>query len=233
MSDRVAFETAVEVLSAAPERGTSFCEPFLMALPIDRAAISTLGSPFARESLFATDATAARFAEIQLDLGEGPCWLAASTRGPVLVGDIRALGTAVGAERWPTLSHAIRSLDVAGVYAFPLMVGTLTVGAVDLHTRVPGELNDDQIVDAQNLANIAARRALGAHTHGSDIDDDPGFSRRGAHQATGMVLAQLNSSAADASLMIQGHAFSSGRSVRDVPADIVARRLDFFTLDES
>ncbi|RJT87721.1 ANTAR domain-containing protein [Cryobacterium melibiosiphilum] len=244
-------------MSLAPERGTSLCEPFLSALPIDRAAISTLGPPFARETLFATDATAARFDEIQLDLGEGPCWCAVRTRRPVLVWDIlggdgqggdgQGGGIHAGPVRsepspgrelqWPTLREAVTTLDVAAVYAFPLMVGALTVGAVDLHTRVPGRLDDVQIVDAQILAGLAARhvlrRALDARKLDVAADDASGFSRRAVHQATGMVLAQMNSSAADALLMIHGHAFSSGRSVREIAADVVARRLDFSTLDES
>lgn len=236
MSDRVAFETAVELLRLAPEQGTNLCEPFLTVLPIDGAAISTLGAPFARETLFATDATSARFDEIQLDLGEGPCWFAAESRGPVLLSNIRGV---VGARepRWPALRPAIAPLNIAAVYAFPLMVGSITVGAVDLHSRLPGELTDDQVIDAQMLAGIAARhvlrQALNGQPRQGESDGDAGFSRRAVHQATGMVLAQLDSSAADALLIIHGHAFSSGRTVREVAADIVARRLDFSTLDEA
>ena len=252
MADRVAFELAVDELRRAPERGISLCEPFLAVLPVDGAAISTLGAPFAAETLFATDATAARFDEIQLDLGEGPCWFAVTTRSPVLLTNIRepwasgeepplagpALEEQIAAEeRWPTLREAITPLDIGAVYAFPLMVGSLTVGAVDLHSRTPGELNDDQVVDAQVLAGIAARhvlrQALNAHQRDNSSDEDPGFSRRAVHQATGMVLAQLNSSASDALLIIHGHAFSSGRTVREVASDVVARRLDFSTLSES
>lgn len=237
MSDRVAFETAVAALSVAPARATSLCAVFLTVLPIDGAAISTLGSPFARETLCATDASAARFDELQLDLGEGPGWVAAATHRPVQVANIRESDGVVGDQQWPTLHQAVNTLDVAAVYAFPLMVGSISVGAVDLHSRAPGRLDDNQVVDAQVLANIAARhvlrRALSTRTRHEDGDDDSGFSRRAVHQATGMVLAQLNSTAADALLMIHGHAFSSGRSVREVAADIVGRRLDFSTLDES
>ncbi|MCU1414843.1 MAG: transcriptional regulator, partial [Microbacteriaceae bacterium] len=45
--------------------------------------------------------------------------------------------------------------------------------------------------------------------------------------ATGMVIAQLDISADDALLLLRAHAFSSGRSVREVSADVVSRRLVF------
>ncbi|TFD49658.1 GAF domain-containing protein [Cryobacterium frigoriphilum] len=237
MSDRFAFETAVNVLLRSSASGTSLCQPFLTTLPVDGAAISTLGPPFARETLCATDATAARFDEIQLDLGEGPLWSAAETRRPMLVGDIRGPADAATESRWPTLREHSASLEIAAVYAFPLMVGSLTVGAVDLHSRVAGLLDPGQVVDAQVLAGIAARhvlrRALSGSAHEAQPDEDGELSRRAVHQATGMVLAQLNSTAGDALLIIHGHAFASGRSVRAVAADVVARRLDFSALDES
>jgi hypothetical protein len=59
-----------------------------------------------------------------------------------------------------------------------------------------------------------------------DADAAGGYSRREVHQATGMVLAQLGVAAADALLIIRGHAFARGRTVREVSADIVARRID-------
>ena len=56
------------------------------------------------------------------------------------------------------------------------------------------------------------------------------FSRREIHQATGMILAQLELSATDALLLLRGYAFSNGRSVRSVAHDVVARKIDFSTV---
>jgi hypothetical protein len=42
-----------------------------------------------------------------------------------------------------------------------------------------------------------------------------------------MVLAQLGLTAADGLLVIRAHAYASARSVREVAADIVARRIGF------
>jgi hypothetical protein len=42
-----------------------------------------------------------------------------------------------------------------------------------------------------------------------------------------MALVQLNVSAADALLIIRGHAYANNRSVLDIARDIVDRQLDF------
>jgi hypothetical protein len=60
-------------------------------------------------------------------------------------------------------------------------------------------------------------------------DGGPSRSRREVHQATGMILVQLGISADEASLLLRAHAFSSGRSVKEVANDVVERRLDFST----
>jgi len=236
MSDRMRFEAAVERLTLVRGRHTDLCEPFLDVLPVSGAAIATLVAPFVRETVCATNATAARLDEIQLDLGEGPIWDAAATRNPVLVTDIHRTDTATGRGTWPALGTALSSLDVGAVYAFPLLVGSLTIGAVTLYAPEPGELDSDEIVDALLLSNIVARQVLRdvlSEQNPEADPDDEGFSRRIVHQATGMVLAQMNSSASDALLLIHGHAFSNGRTVRQVAADVVARDLDFARLNEA
>lgn len=227
MSDRRAFGAAIEDLSSAHENGTSLCEPFLRVLPITGVSISTLGAPFGSETVCASDDHAARLDELQFDLGEGPCWDAMSTRLPVLTPDLH--GAVPSA--WPIFLQSIGDAPVGALYAFPLALGSLDIGAVDLYSRHPGALSEAQIVDTLALASIVAlqvlRRTLSAQTLKPDAEADDGYSRRVVHQATGMVLAQLGLSAADALLVIHGYAFSHGRSVREVAVDVVGRRLDF------
>ena len=228
MSERLAFGAAVEELSLAFERRTSLCRPFLAVLPLTGAAISTLGPPFGSETVSASDATAARLDELQFDLGEGPCWDALTSRQPVLAADLRG-----ERPRWPLFTEALGDTDVGSLFAFPLALGSLNIGAVDLYSREAGALTAAQVGDATTLSSICARqvlrRTLADQPPPVDSDDanNDGFSRREVHQATGMVLAQLGVSAADALLVINGYAFARGRSVREVAADIVARRIDF------
>ena len=226
MSDNPALGAAIEELANAVDGRTSLCLPFLRVLPVTGAAVSTLGAPFGSETVCASDAKAARLDELQFDLGEGPCWDALASRRPVLHEDLRAESS-----RWPLFAQAVSGSGVGAMYAFPLALGSLSIGAVDLYAHHPGSLSSAQVEDAATLAAICSRqvlrRALAGDSLSSAAPDDAGFSRREVHQATGMVLAQLGVNAADALLIINGYAFARGRTVRDVAADIVARRIDF------
>ncbi|TFC07258.1 ANTAR domain-containing protein [Cryobacterium mannosilyticum] len=225
-SDRRAFAAAALELSEAAEGNPDLCRPFLRALPITGAAISTLGAPFGTETVCASDDRAAQIDEFQFDLGEGPCWEALTTRRPVLSADIRHTSGS-----WPIFARAIATTDVGGLFAFPMFIGSLNIGAVDLYSTRPGSLSTSQIDDATVLVDLVARqvlrRALPARPEVPDVIEEEGYSRRVVHQATGMLLAQLDLPAADALLVLRGYAFSHGRTVRDVATDVVARKITF------
>jgi hypothetical protein len=210
------------------QAGTNLCRPFLAALPITGASVSTLAAPFGTETVCASDAQAARLDELQIDLGEGPCWDALSTRRPVLASDMQSPSH----QEWPLFSKSLVGEGVGALFAFPLMVGTLGIGAVDLYSRVPGDLTASQVTGAMSLAGVAARQVLrmalstlAEETAGAEAEEGR-YSRRIVHQATGIVLAQLDVSAEDAMLIIRAHAYASGRTVREISRDITERRLD-------
>lgn len=230
MSAGERFASAAADLSSAWERNKSLCAPFLDVLPIDGAGISMLGAPFGSQTVCASDSVVAHLDEFQIDLGEGPCWKAQTTRRPVLTSNIRDASS----DDWPVFAEAIRDCKVGALYAFPLLIGPLSIGAIDLYSGRTGELNEEQVADAADLAAIAARqvlrRALSAREpHARDVPPgtDTEYSRRVVDQATGMVLAQLDVTATDALLILRGHAFAHGRSVREIAAEIVDRKFDF------
>jgi Response regulator with putative antiterminator output domain len=227
--DQSAFDDAVASMSAAFDTHGSLCQPFVTALPVAGAAISVLDRAFGFETVCASDSQAARLDELQLDLGEGPCWDALCSRKPVLNPDIQ--GDTRGL--WPILAEAIRSDPVGSLHSFPLVIGSLDIGAVDLYSPRRCTLTADEIIDAEALATIAARQVLrrALASRDSQSDADRPFSRRVVHQATGMVLVQLGVSASDALLIIRGHAYANNRPVIDVARDIVERRLDLSTED--
>lgn len=222
---------ATRELNDAFEAKTSLCRPFLSVLPIDGAAISMLGAPFGVETVCASNVRAARIDELQIDLGEGPSWDAYATKAPVFARNLRVQST----PEWPMLLAALGDDAIGALYAFPLKVGSLRIGAIGLYAEDAVELTTLQVSDATVLADLAAlqvlRRALASYESGAQsIPGEPEYSRRVVHQATGMVLAQMNVSAEQAHLMIRAHAFSSGRSVRETANEIVERRLDLSSL---
>jgi len=194
--------------------------------PVTGAAIATLGSFLGSETISASDALAARLDEVQFDLGEGPCWDAMSFARPVLEPDIRSEPR----RAWPAFSPAIADMEVASLFAFPLTVGTLRIGAIDLYCSKPVVLDEQQTHEASAMAHAVSRQVLrrALDDLGGDYDAvGNAFSRRLIHQATGMVLAQLRITADDARLVIQGHAFVTGRPMMEVAQDILDRELTF------
>lgn len=224
--DRHGFIDALARLTAVGVGG-DLCGPFIGATGVTGASISTLGRPLGSQTVCASSAVAARIDEIQIDTGEGPCWDALRTRRPVLTSNLKQ----DDGGSWPGARQALRVLDVGALYAFPLFVGELSIGAVDLYTEDPGRLSGQAVADVSVLAEIASRhllrRALDEIDNAEDGVADGPHSRREVHQATGMVAAQLSISVDDALLVIRGRAFSSGRTVNEVATDVVARRLIF------
>lgn len=224
--DRDDFASALTQLTIAGP-ADDLCGPFVRAVGVSGAVISTLGPPLGTQTICASSPVGARIDEIQIDLGEGPCWEALRTRRPVLESDMRG----GGGDGWPAAREAFRVLDIGALYAFPLFVGALGVGVVDLYSQRARELSARDVEDVTVLAAIASRHLLRRALDDIDSADegmvDAPHSRREVHQASGMVAAQLRISVDDAMLVLRSRAFSSGATVAAIAADVVARRITF------
>lgn len=227
---RGSFETMLRQLQRAGREPIGFSTPFVDALPVTGASVSTLGGVLGSETLSATDARAALLDELQLDLGEGPCWDALRTARPVSEPALQENGRL----RWPALVGAVQSEAIRSLFAFPLAIGSVRLGAVDLYSEHPIVLDADDERKAAVLADVVSRHILRAALEESTLglEDQQPLSRRVIHQATGVVLAQLELSPDDARLMIQGHAFATGRPMTEISEDIVDGRLRFQRRDE-
>lgn len=226
-ADERGFDRAIALLTTATGPDDDLWSPFLGPTAATGVVISTLGDPLGTQTVGATDAMAARIDEIQIDLGEGPGWEALRSRKPVLTPNLRV----DGASSWPTARSALRELDFAALYAFPLHVGRVAIGSVELYSTLPGYLPRTVVRSVAVLASIAARqvlrRALDKLDDVSNGLPDGRYSRREMHQASGMIAAQMSIGVDDALVVLRGHSFAAGRSVLEVAADVVARRLTF------
>jgi len=116
------------------------------------------------------------------------------------------------------------------VFGFPLRVGTVRLGALNLYRDCPGPLSGDQHADALVIADVAARWVLEAQA-GAPFDTVAGVLEAGAdfhfavHNAAGMVSVQEGISVTEALIRLRAYAFSSDRLLADVAEDVVARRL--------
>lgn len=208
------------------------CAECLSALPVSGAgvALMTADGP-SGVVLAATDERARHLEELQFALGEGPCVEASGSGRPVLRPDLAAVGSA-GSGRWPRFGAAVLDAGVQAIFAFPLRVGAIRVGVLDLYRDTPGPLNAPDLADALAFADAATVMVL----HLQDPDEHGGAnaalagpidSQAVVHQATGMITVQLRVSLADALLRLRAHAYATERTVSAVAADVVDRRLHF------
>lgn len=209
------------------ELASKMCASYLDALPVTGAALSALGGSLQETTLWATDALAGRLDELQFDLGEGPRWAAIRSRSPVLIPRVHDASH----EHWPVFGKALLETNAQALFVFPLVVGAVDVGVVELYRLHEGPLSPADLATARGLSDRAAWSLLGNMLTLDSADgsgeSDSVLSRREIHQATGMVLAQTNGSAADALLMLRAHAFANGLTLRETCDAVLARTVDF------
>ena len=204
------------------------CAAAISAARVDSAAVTVTLTATPRETIYASDQLASELEELTLTLGEGPC-VDAITGGPAFVADLTAPGCLT---RWPVFAPAAANAGVRAVFALPLQVGAIRLGVMDLYRAQPGDLDAEQLADALLLADTAcailldAAQADGSHPDGHR-PEPASPTHPEVHQATGMIIAQLGVTAAVALTRLRARAYAHDRRLRDVAADVVARRLRF------
>ena len=223
-----------EILSAIAERGEGapparLCAECLSALPVSGVgvALMTDDGP-SGVVLAATDWRARQLEELQFALGEGPCVEASGSGRPVLQPDLAVAGSA----RWPRFGATVLDAGVCAIFAFPLRVGAIRVGVLDLYRDTAGPLTALDLADALAFADAAVVVVLHLQDHGERGEvnaalSGPIDSQAVVHQATGMITIQLGISLAEALLRLRAHAYATGQTVSAVSADVVDRRLSF------
>ncbi|HSZ30583.1 MAG TPA: GAF and ANTAR domain-containing protein [Pseudonocardiaceae bacterium] len=182
------------------------------------------------EPLYVTNPVSEHIAELQVMLGEGPGTEALREDHPVLVSTV---GSDSSVLRWPAFAPAAVAAGVLAVFAFPLVMGAISVGVLEIHRGREGGLSATELAEALLFADAALPRVLD-HLSGPGIIEgadlpNSGFEYRWAevHQATGMVSVQLDSDLTAAFLRLRAHAYLTGRRLSQVASDVVDRRLRF------
>jgi hypothetical protein len=196
-------------------------------LPIARAAIAVQVDDSGLEVLCATDQIAERVEWTQITLGEGPGVDAVATGSPMIVADLSNPRS-----QWPNFTAEAVKSGVGALYAFPLVVGAITVGVLDLYRDDPEPLSAGDFADAAAVTELVTAILLTVGRTGRITEPlgpwwDQPLSTREVHQATGMIIAQLGVTAHEAFVRMQGFAYSNGRMLSDVARAVVHRELRF------
>lgn len=233
MVDLAALRAAIAVAmvpdpAAADGAGSvasAVCRVCSEALPVDGAAFTAMASDQARELLCASDAVIEQVQQSQFSLGEGPAMEAFNNGRPVCVPELTDLERA----RWPVFAPSLQGLPIGSLFAFPVTVGAITLGVVDLYRQASGRLSGEDLAAVLQVVDLAAAALLALRAShlpgGAGAWLDGAASDRQVHQATGMLIGQLGVPAEEAFARLRGYAFSQDRQIGQVAADIVARRV--------
>lgn len=195
-------------------------------LQADGVAITVEYLTDRRTTVCASDDIADALESLQEVTGEGPGYEAARSDA-IVVADLDD-----GAhQRWPMLAHALaeRGYGPMSVHAVPVRPHGHLGGVATAYTR-PGRSLAEPPERLAFLAN-AVGAALLADVEGL-TDSQPQVSegwasRTVVHQATGMVMAQVRLSAADALSLLRSHAYATDSEIGDVATRVVGREITF------
>lgn len=204
------------------------CADLARLLSVDGVAVTVTTAPWAADGsgfrvvVGASDPVAWSLEMAQLTAGVGPCTEATPTGSAVAVDDLTA-----ELDRWPGLGEQLAGIRVGAVTAVALRAGQTTIGSldayrVDSHPWTPGE-----VADITEAARVLAFGLAAAPVGTGDLDH-PGLleaTQAGVAQATGMVMAALDVSAADAVSRLRATAFAEGRPITAVAEDVLTHQL--------
>lgn len=204
------------------------CEVCAEVTGMTGAGIMLMSGDVPRGSVCTTDNVSTLVEQLQYELGEGPCVDAYQLDRAVLEPDLAEPAN----PRWLAFSGPAVAAGVRAVFGFPLQVGTVRLGALNLYRDRPGALDDEQQADARVMADIAAQAVLLLQADAppgsvaAELEAGANFQYV-VHQAAGMVSAQLEVSVGQAIIRLRAYAFGNERPLADAARDVVARTLRF------
>jgi len=226
--------TTAQILAAIKADGDSgrslpvlLCVDCATVLDLRGTGMSLMNESGHQGVVGASGPIAAQLEELQFELGEGPSLDASRGNSPVVHPDL----TASAVMPWLGFGPAALAVGVRAVFALPLQVGAIPLGALCLYRSTPGRWDHDGTATAFAYADAAVEvlLLLQAQTQpGSALHpelDAPLTYRAEVHQATGFLSVQASVGLAEALLLLRARAFASDRPLLQIARDVLAGRL--------
>ena len=193
---------------------------------VSGAGIMLMSGDVPRGSVGTSDEVSGLIEELQYTLGEGPCVDAYQQDRVVAELDLADPVT----RRWVAFTPPVLRAGVRALFGFPLRIGTVRLGALNLYRDRPGPLSGQQHADALALASMAARWVLEAQagappdTVAQELEIGADF-HFAVHNAAGMISVQQGISVAEALIRLRAYAFSHDRLLDEVAQNVIDRKL--------
>jgi hypothetical protein len=170
----------------------------------------------------ATDGASRQLEELQFTLGQGPCVDAFRTGRPVLAPDLSRTAPRL----WPAFADEAERAGLRAAFAFPLRMGGIRLGVLDLYRDTPGLLLPKELTDALAFADAATALLLRLQSGnaGAELPLDLAHAvddRAEVHQATGVVSVHAGVSLAAALVMLRARAYAEQRPIRELALDVL------------
>jgi hypothetical protein len=194
----------LEARRALQPSSAAFCEVAAEVVGITGAGVMLMSNDIPAGAGCSSCALSLQVEELQYMLGEGPCVDAYRTDEPVLVPDLAIQAV----PRWVAFTPPAIAAGARAIFGFPLRIGLVRLGALNLCRDEPGSLSDEQHADALVMADVVARALLALQaeappgTLAAGLEAGADF-RFVVHAAAGMVSAQLGVSIAEALIRLR------------------------------
>lgn len=208
----------LEGVARALER---LCRALALRLGLLGVVVRLSASDTGTGVVVASPGVANALADLEVTAGEGPARTANAVRRPVLVTDLQGPAAA----DWPGFRHVASDAGLAAVFAFPLGVGAVGLGTLELFSSSARALPINHLALVRAFAELATEALVDGDLTAADGDLSASLARAFDYraeiaQAQGMVMVDLGVTLAEAMARLRAHAFASGE-----PLLTLARRV--------
>lgn len=164
--------------------------------------------------------------EAEVELAEGPCSESAETGAQVFVADLEQ-----ARDRYPAFADRVLPAGVRAVHALPMFHRSGWVGALDLVSRTPGELDPSDLNTAQLLVEVAVAylansRAFEEQSRTAQQLQHALDSRVVIEQAKGRIAERHGIGIDEAFERLRDHSRHNRMKLRQVATDVINGDLD-------
>ncbi len=210
-----------------PKAG-SLCSVAAEFTNLTGAGVALLSSGQQYTSVCTSNAVSRKLMELEIAVGEGPCVDACFSDVAIDESDL-----ATNLERrWMAYSPMASVAGAHAVFAYPVRIGAIRLGALSFYRDVPGPLSASQSADAYLMASVIGRAILSMQagaprdTLAAELEREVTFDFS-VHQAAGMIAVQGSMSVGNALVALRAHAFATNASLSELALRVVIREVSF------
>ncbi len=212
---------------AHPKDG-SLCAVAAEVTNLSGAGIALVSSGQQYTSVCTSNDVAHTLMDLEMTVGEGPCVDACIS--DIAIDESNLVATFD--RRWLTYSPLAKEAGAHAVFAFPVRIGAIRLGALSFYRDEPGPLSAAQSSDAYLMASVIGRAILAMQagaprdTLAAELEREANFDFS-VHQAAGMIAVQGSMSVGNALVALRAHAFATNASLSELAIRVVLREIFF------